>query len=182
MTHKIAICAPSHDFVRLYLRNFVSTIRKKLVSNNMPSTCPHNMANFGPLTAGICSRVWGTPANFNGFASCLRYCSDVAHRRPTKLCTMFDRLLGCYTFIFGVSCPLAEFCPVQYSLYVQVLRSYVLAALLHGTPAAGVSQLTAAWYKEWNHGTFAEGATYIRQGLGIGPHSSPLICVCVCML
>jgi len=22
----------------------------------------------------------------------------------------------------------------------------------------------AAWYKEWNYGTFAEGATYIRQG------------------
>jgi len=23
--------------------------------------------NFGPLTAEICWRVWGTPANFNGF-------------------------------------------------------------------------------------------------------------------
>jgi len=22
--------------------------------------------NFGPLTADICWRVWGTPANFNG--------------------------------------------------------------------------------------------------------------------
>ena len=31
-----------------------------------------------------------------GFASCLRYSSNVAHRRPTKLCTMFGRLLGCY--------------------------------------------------------------------------------------
>jgi len=25
------------------------------------------MVNFGPLTAEIGSRVWGTPANFNGF-------------------------------------------------------------------------------------------------------------------
>jgi len=25
------------------------------------------MANFGPLAAEICWRVWGTPANFNGF-------------------------------------------------------------------------------------------------------------------
>jgi len=33
-----------------------------------------------------------------------------------------------------------EFCSVQNSLYVQVLRSPVLAALLHGTPAVGVSQ------------------------------------------
>jgi len=32
----------------------------------MSSTCPHNMANFGPLAAEIDS-VWGTPTNFNGF-------------------------------------------------------------------------------------------------------------------
>ena len=31
------------------------------------STCPHNMVNFGLLTAEICWRVWGTSANFNGF-------------------------------------------------------------------------------------------------------------------
>jgi len=28
---------------------------------------PHNMANFGPLTAEIGSGVWGTPANFNWY-------------------------------------------------------------------------------------------------------------------
>ena len=27
----------------------------------------YNMVNVGPLTAEICWRVWGTPANFNGF-------------------------------------------------------------------------------------------------------------------
>jgi len=43
-------------------------------------------------------------------------------------------------YIFGGSCPLTEFCQVQNSLCVQVLRSRILAALLHGTPAAGVSQ------------------------------------------
>jgi len=25
--------------------------KKNLLSSNMPSTCPHNMVNFGPLTA-----------------------------------------------------------------------------------------------------------------------------------
>jgi len=35
-----------------------------------------------------------------------------------------------------------------------------LAALLHGTLAAEISQ-TAAWYNEWKYGTFTEGATYI---------------------
>jgi len=35
----------------------VSTIGKKLLSSNISPTCPHNMANFGPLTAEICSGV-----------------------------------------------------------------------------------------------------------------------------
>jgi len=45
----------------------VSTIEKNLLSSNISSTCPHNLANVGPLTAEIGSVVWGTPANFNGF-------------------------------------------------------------------------------------------------------------------
>ena len=47
--------------------------------------------------------------------------------------------------------------------FVQVLRCAILAALLHGTRAVGVSQ-TATWLKECNYGTFAEGTTYIRLG------------------
>ena len=41
--------------------------KKTLLNSNTSSTCSHNMANFGLLTAEICWRVWGTPANFNGF-------------------------------------------------------------------------------------------------------------------
>ena len=44
---------------------------------------------------------------------------------------------------FRDCCPMTEFRHVQSSLYVQVLRSPILAtlvALLHGTPAAGISQ------------------------------------------
>jgi len=68
---------------------------KNLLSSNISSTYPHNMANFGPLTAEIV-REFGTPQQIS-FASWLRYCSDVAHRIPTKLCTIFGRLLGWYT-------------------------------------------------------------------------------------
>jgi len=38
---------------------------------------------------------------------------------------------------------LTEFCPVQNSLYVQVLCSPILAALLHGTRAVGISGTAA---------------------------------------
>ena len=40
-------------------------------------TCPPNMANLVSLLAKICSGVWSTPANFNGFsvsASLLQWC------------------------------------------------------------------------------------------------------------
>jgi len=40
---------------------------KNLLNIDAASTCPHNMVNFGLLTAEICWRVWDTPANFNGF-------------------------------------------------------------------------------------------------------------------
>jgi len=44
----------------------VSTIGKNLLNSNI-STCPHNMANFDPLTAEIGSWVWDSTANFNVF-------------------------------------------------------------------------------------------------------------------
>ena len=101
------------------------------------------------------------------FSHCASYCSDAAERWSTKLCTMFGRLLlAWYTIcIFGVLA-LTEFCQVQNSLCVQVLRSPILAALLHGTRAASVSQTLQRGtpYKESNYRTFAEGATYIRMG------------------
>jgi len=41
--------------------------RKKLLNSSTSSMCPHNMVNFGPLTAEIGSGVFGTPANVNWF-------------------------------------------------------------------------------------------------------------------
>jgi len=125
------------------------------------------MGNVGPVAAEVDSGVGGTPGKFQrvsrlGFVTA-----------PTSLNggqPNFDDLWPSagvvhYIYIFGGCCPVTEFCQVQCSLCVQVLRSRILAALLHGTPAAVVSQINfAAWYKEWNYGTFAEGATYIRLG------------------
>ena len=84
----------------------LSTIGKKLLNSNISSTGPHNMANFGPLAPQI-GREFGAPQQIStGFASWLPYCSDVAHRRPTKLCTIFGRLLGwyaVYTFLAALA-------------------------------------------------------------------------------
>ena len=130
--------------------------RKKLLNGNISSTCPHNMVNFRPLTAEIGSGVWGTPANFNGF----RVLPSLLQRRrsPEANQTLHDVWpsagLVHYIYIFGLLAS-KGILPGANSLYVQVLCSPLLAALLHGTRAVGVSQF-AAWYKEWNYGTFAD--------------------------
>jgi len=46
---------------------YVDNRKKNLLNSNISSTCLHNTVNVGPLTAEIGWRVWGTPANFNGF-------------------------------------------------------------------------------------------------------------------
>ena len=46
---------------------FTDNRKKNLLNNDTSPTCPHNIVDFGLLTAEICWRVWGTLANFNGF-------------------------------------------------------------------------------------------------------------------
>jgi len=101
------------------------------------------MANYGPLMAEISWRVWGTPENFNGF----RILALLLHRRHSLEAnqTLYglwpSPVLVHYIYIFRGSCPLMEFCHMQNSLCVEVLRSPILAALPHGTPAAGRAKL-----------------------------------------
>jgi len=117
-----------------------------------------------------------------GLASRFHSSSDVTHRRPPKLCTMFGHLRGWYTvkiYIFGLLPP-DKFCPVQNSLHVQVMHSPVLAALLHCTPAVGVSQ-TLRHCTCTRNGIMELSQTappifsWVAITLGISPHSSLLL-------
>jgi len=125
----------------LQLRH-VSTIGKKLVKQQYLLHMSPQYGQLRPTNAEICLPAWGTPANFNGF----RVLPSLLRRRRSSEAnqTLHDvwpsPALAHYIYTFGGSCPLTEFCPVQHSFYVQVLRSLILAALLHGTQAAGISQ------------------------------------------
>jgi len=137
------------------------------------------MTDVGPLTAERSVYQFGAPQHIStGFAYWLHYCSDVAKRRPTKLCTMFGRLLDWYTKLIcafsGALAPWRNFvrCKIHFTSKSCVL---ILAALLHGTRAAAVSQ--TLWRGTEN------GITEVSQRaapifgwtaitLGIGPHSS----------
>jgi len=56
---KIAILAPSRNFVGLHLRNYgmYRESEKNLLGSNTSSTCPHNIVNFSTLMAEIGSGV-----------------------------------------------------------------------------------------------------------------------------
>jgi len=79
----------------------ISTMGKRLVKQQYLHTC----SQFGELrlTNGRDRLVsLGHPMQqiSTGFASRRRYCSDVAQRRSTKLCTMFGRLVAVHYIHF----------------------------------------------------------------------------------
>jgi len=132
------------------------------------------------IAAEIGLRVWGTPANCNGF----RVLASLLQRRRSSEA---NQTAGCLAVSWtatlcihlGDSCLLTEFRQVQNSLCVQVLRSPpILAALLNSTGAAADCQ-------SLRHGT-RNGFTQHSQTaapifgraaitLGTCPHSSSVL-------
>jgi len=75
----------------------LSPIGKKTVKQQC---LPHMFSQYGELRLRSVGK-YGAPQQIStGFASWLPYCSDVIHRRPAKLCTMFGCLLGWYTMYY----------------------------------------------------------------------------------
>jgi len=138
---------------------------KSLLNSNISSTCPHNMANFGQLAAEIGSGVWGTPANFNG-VSRLGFVTAV---------TSFTGCQPNFARCLAVSWAATLYIHFRWLLLPDKIsprakftasKSCVLLYLQHYCVALKQRDQTnfAAWYKEWNYGTFSEGTTYIRLG------------------
>ena len=136
--------------------------------------------NFGPLTADISWRVWGTPANFNGFRAWLRYCTDIGQRRSTKLCMMFGRLLEWYIIykFLGALTTSGILPGIKFTLRPS-LCSPILTALLHGTRTVGISQSlwrgTRKVFRELRNFRSSFAPPIFRRTaitLGIGPLSS----------
>jgi len=108
--------------------------RKILLNSNISSICPHNVVNFGPLIAEIDWRVWCTPANFNGFG----VLASLLHRRRSTevnqtLHTMFVAKLTLHPNLAFPS----------------------IGSVTARHSSSGRQRNFAAWYKEWNYGTFA---------------------------
>jgi len=141
---------------------------RNLLNSNISSRCPHNMANFGPQMAEISWQVWAPqqfqPVSHLGFVTAVTLFTGGQPNFAWCLAISWAGTL--YIHFSGAFAPWWNFGEVQTSLCVQVLRSPILAALLHGTRVVGVSQTLHHW---------AECATYIWQGghhVGHFPHSS----------
>ena len=109
------------------------------------------MVNFSPLADEIGLPVWAPQQVSTGFACWLRCCSDVVHRRPTKLCGMFGRLLGWYTlYIFS-----GAFAPTDVILQGAnlTLRPFLAFSCIGSITAwnstSGRQPNFVAWYKEF---------------------------------
>jgi len=127
---------------------------------------PRNMMNFGPLTTKNCWEVWGTPANFNGFcvlASLLR-----RRRSPEANQTLHDvwpsLALLHYVHFRGLLPTDGILLGAKFTLRPSLAFSYIGSVTARHS-SSGRRPNFAAWYREWNHGTFAEGVTYIRLGV-----------------
>jgi len=151
--------------ISLQLRH-VSTIGKNLLNSNNSSTCPHNMVNFGPLTAEIFWRVWGTLANFNRF----RILASLVHQRcSTEVNKTLQDVwtspgLVHYIYIFRGSSP-NGILPVadknhfaSKSCILIYWQHYCTA--LEQQPSAKLGGVVQGM-ELWN---FAEGAAYVRLG------------------
>jgi len=90
------------------------------------------MVNFGSLAAEIVSLVWGTPANFNGFGvGFITAATSLNGSRPNFARCLAVSWAGTLCIHFRGFLSRNEFCHVQHSIGFQVLRSPILAALLH---------------------------------------------------
>jgi len=120
------------------------------------------MVNFGPLAAEISLLVWSTPANFNWFASWLRYCTDVAQWRSTKLCTMFGSLLGWYAIytFSGALAPNGILPRAKFTLRPSLAFSYIGSVTAWHSSSVCQSNF-AAWDKEGNYRTFTPHSLHL---------------------
>jgi len=160
----------------------INNRKKKLLNSNSFSTYPYNMVSFTPLAVEIGSEFGALQQISTAFASWLRYYSSVAHRRPTKFCTMFGHLLGwctIYTFLQALA-PWRSFasCKIYFvsKCCIFLFWQHYCTALEQWASSKLCRMVQWMELLNFRSSSFStEGTTYILKAaitLGIGPHSS----------
>jgi len=115
------------------------------------------MAYFGP-TAEIGWRVWGTIANFNGFRALALLLQR--RRSPEANQTLHDvwPSPAWYIHFWGLLPPGGILPRANFTLRQSLALSYIGSITARHSTSVREPNF-AAWYKEWNYGTFADSAT-----------------------
>jgi len=125
----------------------IPTIGKNLLNSNISPTCPHNMVNFGPLTAETDWRVWGTPANFNGFCF---LASFLQRRRSTEVnqtawCLAVSWACTLYIHFWGLLPPNGILPAGRFTLRPSLAFSYI-GSVTPQYSSSGRQPNFATWY------------------------------------
>jgi len=142
--------------VSLQLRH-VSTIGKKLVKQQYLLHISSQYGELWPTSGWDQFGSSGHPSKFQrvsrvGFVTAAMSLTGGQPNFAQCLAVSWARTV--YIHFRGIL-PLTEFCHVHNSVCVQVLRSPILAALLHDTPPRASAKLCGmVMYTEWNYGIF----------------------------
>jgi len=143
----------------------ISTIGKN-VKQQYLFHMSQNMVNFGPLTGEICWRVWGTPANFNWFrllASLLHWRRSTGGQQKSAGCLAVSWAGTQYIHSWGFLSANGILPAAKFTLRPSLAFSYIGSVTARHSSSGRQPNFVAS-FKEWNYGTFADGATYIRLG------------------
>jgi len=171
---KIAKNSPSaHHHTNLSGCVFATTYidnRKTLVKQQYLLHMSSQYGELRPLTAEIGWRVGAPQQISTGFASWLRYCSaatSLSGGQPNFARSLAVSWADTLCIHFGGLLPpdgrnFAR-CKIHFTSKSFVPFSYIGRVTARHS-SSGRQPNFAAWYKELNYGTFAEGATYFRLG------------------
>jgi len=116
--------------------------RKKLIKQQYVLYMPPQYVELRPTNGWDRFGSLGHPSKFQRVShlAFVTAAISLTGSQPNFARCLAVYLAGALYIHFRGLLPLTDFCQVQNSLYVQVSCSCILAALLHGTSAAGVSQ------------------------------------------
>jgi len=168
---KFAIWAPSYNFVGLYLRNY-DTYRqseKSVKQQHLLHTTPQ-YGELQPTNGWDRSDSLGHPSKFQRVSrlNFVTAATSLNGSQPNSARCLAASWAGTLYIHFQGLLPLMEFCQVQSWLCVQVLRSPILAALLHSTRVVGVVRNGITELSQRAPPVFGRAAIT----LGNGQHSS----------
>jgi len=150
----------------LQLRH-VSTIGKKLIKQHYLLQMSPQYYELRPTNGWDQLASWGHPSKFQrvsrfGFVTTA---TSLTGGQPNLAWCLAVSWAGTLFIHFWGCCPLTEFLQVQNSLYIPSLACFYIGSITTQHSSSGHQAKFAACYKEWNYGTFAEGATYIWLGI-----------------